>query len=271
MQDSIYSAVFGALSSEHRLNIIANNLANVNTTGFKRDETTFKDVFKPFAHDYILDSKADLRAKPLWPDATTLAKPRLVEEKVNFSQGTLMPTGNALDLAIQGEGFFKIQTPAGVRYTRAGSFKLNSEGQIVDGAGRALMADGGPITIPPNSKVEIAPDGAISANGEQLSSVTVVRFDDDKVLEKEGSNLFKLKEGKQAAELPAMENQTLADGTVVPGSTVNQGYLESPNVEVVSEMVRMIEVQRVFEAYQKTMRTAQDMDTRMFSMVGKSV
>ncbi len=112
MQDSNLSALFGAMSNEHRLNLIANNLANVNTTGYKKDKVAFKDVFLHFAHDYILDSKPYIRAKPLWPEADVLAKPRLSEQKTDFSQGSLKATGNPLDLAIQGGGVFQGAKPA---------------------------------------------------------------------------------------------------------------------------------------------------------------
>lgn len=277
MQEAIYSAVFGALSNEHRMNIISNNLANVNTTGYKRDEVTFKDVFIPFAHDYILDSKEHLRAKPLWPDADVIAKTRLSEHKIEFDQGVLRQTGNSLDLAIQGDGFFKILTPDGVRYTRNGHFNKTQEGQIVDANGNPLLGTDGPIFLPESGVVEIDQAGNVSSGGVQVGSIELVRFDNMRGVIKDGRNLFKLSEDFTANEIPVepgrAEIETGPDGaprTRIP-AVVQQGYLESSNVEVVTEMVRMIEVNRVFEAYQKVMRGTQDMDSSLVRSMGKPV
>jgi len=277
MQEAVYSAVFGALSNEHRMNIISNNLANVATTGYKRDEVTFKDVFVPFAHDYILDSKEHLRSKPLWPKADVIAKTRLSEHKIEFEQGVLRQTGNPLDLAIQGDGFFKILTPDGVRYTRNGHFNKAVDGQIVDGGGNPLLGRDGPIVLPERGLVEIDQAGNVNVDGAQVGAVAIVRFDNMRGVIKDGHNLFRLSEEFEAHEVevePGMpEIVTNPDGT--PGTrvaaAVQQGYLESSNVEIVTEMVRMIEVNRVFEAYQKIMRGSQDMDSTLVRSMGKPV
>ncbi|EGJ52017.1 flagellar basal-body rod protein FlgF [Desulfocurvibacter africanus] len=277
MQEAIYSAVFGALSSEHRMNIISNNLANVSTTGYKTDSVTFKDVFVPFAHDYILDSKEHLRAKPLWPDADVIAKPRLAEHKTDFAQGSLRKTGDPLDLAIQGDGFFKILTPDGVRYTRNGHFNAMPNGQIVDSNGNPLLGTDGPIFLSGSGVVEIDPAGNVSEGGAQVGTIALVRFDNPRGVIKDGQNLYKLSEDFEANEMavsPGMpEITTGSDGTPQTriSPVIQQGFLESSNVEIVTEMVRMIEVNRVFEAYQKIMRGTQDMDSSLIKSMGKSV
>ena len=277
MQEAIYSAVFGALSNEHRMNIISNNLANVSTTGYKRDEVTFKDVFIPFAHDYILDSKEHLRSKPLWPDADVIAKTRLSEHKTEFGQGVLRQTGAPLDLAIQGDGFFKILTPDGVRYTRNGHFNKMPDGQIVDGNGNPLLGTSGPIFLPETGVVEVDQAGNLSAGGTQVDTIALVRFDNMRGVIKDGQNLFKLSEDIRANELPLTPGEAEIvegpDGTprTRVAAVVQQGYLESSNVEIVTEMVRMIEVNRVFEAYQKVMRGSQDMDSSLVRSMGKPV
>ncbi len=277
MQEAIYSAVFGALSNEHRMNIISNNLANVSTTGYKRDEVTFKDVFIPFAHDYILDSKEHLRSKPLWPDADVIAKTRLSEHKTEFEQGVLRQTGAPLDLAIQGDGFFKILTPDGVRYTRNGHFNKMPDGQIVDGNGNPLLGTSGPIFLPETGVVEVDQAGNVSAGGTQVGAIALVRFDNMRGVIKDGQNLFKLSEDFKVNELPLAPGEAEIvegpDGTprTRVAAVVQQGYLESSNVEIVTEMVRMIEVNRVFEAYQKVMRGSQDMDSSLVRSMGKPV
>ena len=105
MQDSMYSALFGALTTEHRMNMIANNLANASTTGYKREKLNFKDTFLRFAHDYVVDSRPHLRDKQLLPEPDMIAKPRIGQAKIDFADGGMRQTGNPLDLAIQGEGF----------------------------------------------------------------------------------------------------------------------------------------------------------------------
>lgn len=277
MQEAIYSAVFGALSNEHRMNIISNNLANVSTTGYKRDEVTFKDVFIPFAHDYILDSKEHLRSKPLWPDADIIAKTRLSEHKTEFEQGVLRQTGAPLDLAIQGDGFFKILTPDGVRYTRNGHFNKMPDGQIVDGNGNPLLGTSGPIFLPETGVIEVDQAGNVSAGGTQVGAIALVRFDNMRGVIKDGQNLFKLSEDFKVNELPLTPGEAEIvegpDGTphTRVAAVIQQGYLESSNVEIVTEMVRMIEVNRVFEAYQKVMRGSQDMDSSLVRSMGKPV
>ena len=270
MQDSVYSAVFGALSNEHRMNMITNNLANVNTVGFKRDRVSFEDVIVPFAHDRILDSRAHLQAKPLWPDADVLAKPRLSSQRIDFEQGGMRQTGNPLDLAINGDGFFKIMTPDGVRYTRAGNFSLSSGGQIVDTSGNPLLGEGGELTVPPGSKVVIDSAGNVSASGQVVGRITLARFDDPQALEKEGGSRFRLAEDAAAQELPVEAGAPGENGAGMQAS-ISQGFLEEANVGIVPEMVRMIETQRTFQAYQKVMQGEQELDRKLMTSMGRPV
>ncbi|UIJ39052.1 flagellar basal-body rod protein FlgF [Desulfobaculum bizertense] len=258
MQDSMYSALFGALTQEHRMDIIANNLANVNTTGFKQDRVAFKDVFVRFAHDRVREPIMNLRDKALFPEATYLSKVRIAESQIDFSQGSLKRSDNPLDLAISGEGFFKVQDENGTSfYTRNGHFGLNAEGELINGSGLRVMADGGPVEIPENARVEVTPDGRILANNAEVGTLDIVTVSDHNALRKIGSNLFEIHPEKNAEEMQAAE------------ATVQQGFLEAPNVEIVTEMVNMIETQRSFEAYQKTMTTAKETDSKAINSVGK--
>ena len=136
MQNAMFSGLFAALSSEHRMNNIANNLANVNTAGYKADKLSFKDTMEHFAHDFIKEPLATVRSEPLFPDSKLLARTRLAVAMTDFSQGALQRTDNPLDFAISGEGFFKVQSPDGEEYfTRNGSFTLNAAGTIVTNQG----------------------------------------------------------------------------------------------------------------------------------------
>lgn len=259
MQDSTYSALFGALSNEKRLAIIANNLANANTTGYKADQVAFQDTFQRFAHDYLVDSRVSLRDKELWPKPDVVAKPRLSEQHVDLSQGSLQFTGNPLDLAISGEGFFKVRTSDGDFLTRAGSFQLSTEGGVISEQGYALLGQGGPLTIPEGGNIQVDPLGQVLADGEVVNALDLVTVDDPRALEKVGNNLYRVRPDSSAQEVP------------VTGSRVEQGYIEKANVEVVGEMVAMIEVQRAFEMYQKMITGSSEMDRTVNDKVGSVV
>lgn len=274
MDNSMYSALFGALSNEHKLNLSANNLANVQTTGYKQDKVTFEDTFLHFAHDSILDSKPFLRGEALWPDPDVKARPRLAMQTTDFSQGGLHLTGNPLDLAIQGEGFFRVQDQnSGNTYlTRNGNFMVNVDGQIVDGNGNLLLAGGGPITIPPSSVVTIDNAGSVRVGDQELGKIDLVAVGNPQALQRVGANLYLSPQGGGAGEedLEPGVASVGADGeTQTIRATINQGYLESSNVEVVTEMVRMIEINRSFEAYNKIMQSSDTVDRRVIAVASK--
>lgn len=258
MQESMYSAMFGALTQEHRLNIIANNLANVNTTGYKRDRMAFKDVFIRYAHDDIREASMHLKSELLFPDPDHYAKPRIAEARIEFDQGSVKQTGNALDVALSGDGFFKVRTPQGEEfYTRAGAFHRNAEGVLVNGNGDAVLGEGGPIELPQGADVTINAGGQIFVDGAEVDTLTVVGLDNLLAMEKVGHTYFRVRTPGAAAEIP------------VPETVVEQGYLEMPNVEVVTEMVNMIETHRAFEAYQKIITNTREIDTKATEQVGR--
>ncbi|TVM18831.1 flagellar basal-body rod protein FlgF [Oceanidesulfovibrio indonesiensis] len=261
MQSSMYSALFGALTSEHRLDIIANNLANANTSGFKREQYTFEDTFVAYAHDNIMEPSLDLRQKKLFPPPVHLARPRIAGFKTDFSQGGLKQTGSQLDLAIQGPGFFKVQGVGGDEYyTRNGNLHKNIDGELVNSRGDRLLGVGGPVVMPEDvSIIEFGPDGQIFADNELVGQVQVVELEDPQVLEKLGHNLFRTKDGLAAVEVEPVNSQVV------------QGFLESSNINVVEEMVNMIETQRAFEAYGKVISETNDTDTKAIQRVGKAL
>ncbi len=240
MQSAVYSAVFGSTTQGKRLDVIANNLANVNTTGYKRVALSFCNSF---------------RDRPATDPSITQTRINKVEP--DLSQGGMTVTGNPLDLAIDGKGFFKLETPGGLRYTRAGVFRLDGQGTMVDAHGNALQGENGSIVIPRNANVVIGDDGEVRADGNVVGRIAVVNFPYPERLEQFGGHLFKLPKASRMEEEPAAD------------ATVNQGFLERSNVEVVQAMVRMIEVSRNVEAEQKIMTTSATMDEKAVNNVGR--
>jgi flagellar basal-body rod protein FlgG len=193
---------------------IANNLANAQTTGFKRQ------------FERVLQTETDLR----------------LETQVDLSPGDISATGNDLDIAIDGPGFFAIQTPAGVRYTRAGSFEVTADGDLVTKDGmNVLSSSGSPINVSGNT-IAIQDGGAVTVDGSEVATLRIVDFSNPAQLEKEGAYRFVWKGGEQ---------NVLA----VPEPRVKSGYLERSNVNAVQEMIRLISAYREFEAIQRTVTT----------------
>ncbi|HKI80843.1 MAG TPA: flagellar basal-body rod protein FlgF [Pseudodesulfovibrio sp.] len=255
MRDSTQSAIFGALSNELRMSSIANNLANVNTSAFKKDKLAFHDTFVRFAHDYLVDEKTYIRGKKLFPEGHIMAKARLSAQQVDLSQGSLENTGNQLDFAISGPGFFSIQGDAEMLYTRAGNFAVDADGMLRTMNGNPVMVDGGPLVIPPGGRVHVDGSGNIQVNGEPAGAFDLVDFPDPTQLERVGSNAYRAADG--------------AGGVPPEDVAVAQGFLEKSNVEVVTEMVSMIETQRAFTMYTKMIQTDKDLDTKLITQVGR--
>ncbi len=255
MQDSVYNGVFGALTQQNRLNIISNNLSNVNTAGFKQNKLAFEDSFNHYAHD-LADPNPALKGGVRWPESDEMTQPRISESSIDFSQGGMRKTGNSLDLAIQGEGFFKVQTPDGEFFTRNGAFSLNSQGYLVNTSGYRLMGEGGPIQIDSGGKIDVNATGGITVNENMVDQISVRTVSDLDALEKRGENLLQLKEDAEAREVPAQN------------ARVKQGFLEESNVQIVDEMVRMIETMRTFQACQKVMTSSNESDSQLIDKVG---
>ena len=258
MQVSIYNSLFGALTQEYRLDITANNLANVNTTGYKQEELAFRDVFKRYAHD-LLDPNMSVKGCVRSPEPNIICEPRIGKTGTDFDQGSLKRTGNPLDLAIQGEGFFRIRTPEGNFYSRNGAFHLSSDGRIVTAQGYELLAGGQAVQVPPNSNIKVNSGGDILADGEQVAQIDVVSFEDLSALNKRGENLFQLAEDAQVQEI------------LPQGTTIEQGALESSNVQLVQEMVNMIDTMRSTQSYQKVMTATKKEDSKVINEVGRAI
>ena len=199
------------------MQVVANNVANMSTTGFRREGVVFTE---------------DIQAVPNEGGGIAMAAARA--RFSDPSQGAVKQTGNPTDLAIQGRGYFMVETPDGNRLTRAGAFAMNPEGEMVNPDGYRLLDTGGaPIFIPPDAaNVTVSQDGTVSADGNPLARIGIFDVQDENAMTRQFGTLFN--PGK--AEPLAMEN-----------ATVLQGYIEGSNVNPVTEMARMIEVQRTYE------------------------
>jgi flagellar basal-body rod protein FlgF len=227
----ICQAIRGSLIQGRRFDIISNNLANVNTTGFKKDTLTFD---------------------------------RTVQEYVttDLGQGHLRPTDNPLDIALEGDGFFRIKTPRGIRYTRNGSFCLNADGVLVTKDGDPVLGEkgtivigGGYIAIDTQGRIKVRVD-AKDEDEKVVDTLSVVRFVRPEGLQKEGlSN----------CTYNGDQNEIVKAESVL----VKQGHLEGSNVVVMEEMTKMIEALRTYESYQKVIQTFDETSYKAINEVGR--
>ncbi len=253
MNSALWIAKTGVDAQQQRMAVISNNLANVNTTGFKRSRAVFEDLLYQNVRQVGAQSSQDTRL----PSGLALGTGvRTVATEKMFSQGNVVQTDNSLDVAIQGRGFLQILKPDGnVAYTRDGSFKVDDQGQLVTANGYALQPS---VSIPANAQsVTVGSDGTVSvavagsATPTQVGNIQLVDFINPAGLMPEGQNLFQ---------------ETAASGSPQAGTpglnglgTLSQGFLESSNVNVVEELVNMIETQRAYEMNSKAISTTDNM------------
>jgi len=247
MDQGIYTAAAGAIAMEDRLNIISNNIANLNTTGFKKDQMSFEQYMK------------QLDTTSLYPGQykTVPIDVLAVSRSIDLSAGAPVKTGNVLDIAVMGDGFFVVNTDKGPRYTRAGSFQLSTENTIITPQGYRVQGNGGDITIDPEkSNIVIDSTGKITQDWDELSTLQIVKIPPE-ALERQGNNLFSVKEGFMPQPVESV--------------SLVQGSLEKANVEPISEMVEMIATSRAYESFQKVIRAANDAYSYSMHNVGTVV
>jgi flagellar basal-body rod protein FlgG len=252
MIPALWAAKTGLDAQQTRMTVTSNNLANVSTTGFKKDRAVFEDLLYQNWHQVGSATSQDTQSPSGLSVGTGV---RVVATEKSYSQGNPSQTGNPLDLAIQGRGFFQIQMPDGsLAYTRDGSFQTNSQGQLVTSSGY-IVAPG--ITIPQGAQISIGNDGIIGAQvpGQaaptQIGSLQLVDFVNPAGLQPKGENLL----AESAASGTAQASTPGLNGL----GTVLQGSLESSNVNVVEELVNMIEIQRAYEMNSKAISTTDQM------------
>lgn len=226
MNAALYAAAAGSLAQERRLDVLTNNLANVHTAGFKQDRPSFETYLRAATPMVVLASTR--------PDLTA---------------GALATTGNSLDLGLDGPGFFVVQTPQGVRYTRQGSFRLDARNQLVTQDGHPVLGEGGPLVVNGRA-VTVDAQGQIEVDGKRVGRLRLVELQPEG-LRKSGGTLF------ESAGVPP----------AAPRSTqVRQGHLELSNVNPARAMTELIEVLRTYEAYQKTIQSIQENRSRATEM-----
>ena len=253
MNQSLWISKTGLDAQQTKMSTISNNLANVGTTGFKRGRAIFEDLLYQNVRQVGAQSSQDT----VLPSGLQVGTgTRVVSTERLFTQGNLTKTDNALDIAIQGRGFFEILMPDGTQgYTRDGSFHINDQGLVVTSAGYQLQP---PITVPADAmSITVAGDGTVSVQqpgtpaATQIGTVQLNDFINPAGLQARGENLF-MESGASGAPQPGN-----------PGlnglGTLAQGYVESSNVNVVEELVNMIETQRAYEMNSKAISTADQM------------
>jgi flagellar basal-body rod protein FlgG len=253
MFQSLWVAKTGLDAQQTRMTTTSNNLANVNTTGFKRGRASFEDLLYQNVRQ---PGGASSQQTELPSGLTTGTGVRVVSTQKNFMQGNILQTGNALDLAINGRGFFEVLLPDGsTAYTRDGSFQINSQGQMVTASGYTLQPG---IQIPEGAQsVTIGNDGTVSVQlagqGQpiQIGNVSLTDFVNPAGLQAKGENLFV----ETGASGPAQQSTPGLNGL----GLLQQGSLESSNVNVVEELVNMIETQRAYEMNAKAISTTDGM------------
>ena len=251
---ALSTAALGMSAQQRSVDNIANNLANVGTTGYKRSTIAFQDLF----YENIATSKQGSSTSQSSSDGPMLQLghgTRAVATIRNFMQGSVAETGNALDVAISGDGFFQVELPDGsTAYTRDGNFSRDASGMLVNNSGLPLA---GQIEVPADAlAIEIDQDGTVSAllddnTQVEIGQVELAKFSNNGGLEALGDNLYASTEASGLA----FYGEPGSEGFGV----VRQGYLEQSNVDIVTEMVRLIEAQRAYETNSKMVQSAEDM------------
>lgn len=226
MNSGIYTAYSGLKAQMETLDTLANNLANVNTTGFKEQRAFYR----------LLDASGEMPGTQSLQNAVN-QHVSLEGAALNLEDGSLAASGRDLDLALVGPGFLAVQTPGGVRYTRDGNLQANRQAQLVTTGGYQVLGERGPITLPPGS-LDISERGEVFVNHQFLDRLKLVSFDNTSDLTREGRSLFAARPGAQEPK-PAQS------------VSVHQRFLEQSNVSPVLSTVRMVEIMRHFEAIQK--------------------
>lgn len=250
MENTLLVALSRQMSLERQIDVIANNVANINTTGFKANKSLFEEYLNT-------DARAD-------NFAAGDRRVSFVQDRGtyhDFAQGAFEKTTNPLDVAIDGSGFITVQTPAGERYTRDGSFQINAQGQLVTTGGHVVVGANGPIVFQPTDRdITISSEGVITVREGVVTQFDSIRgklklakFDNPQRLQKEGANLYSAPAGVAAQP----------DTT----SRINQGFVEKSNVSAVTEMSRMMDVMRTYQQVASMMQQQNDLRKTAIQML----
>ena len=244
MANAGYIGLSLQMALRQEMDVVANNVANLSTNGFKGERLVFQEQLSKAARSHV-DSGVSPRVSMV-VDAGTYR---------DTAQGSFQKTGNPLDVALQGDGYLVVQATEGLRYTRAGAMQLNASRQLCDHNGFPVMGNGGPITLPQGENdVTVTSDGTVVTNGGAQGQLSIMRFANEQNLQAASGGTYTTKE----APLPAAD------------TTVLQGALESSNVQPISEMTRMIQLQRAYENVQHLLDNENDRETNAISKITQS-
>lgn len=256
MVRGLYTAYTGMANEQKRLDIIANNLANAATVGYKEENVT-NQAFDDVLAVKVRDGSEANNVRSIGKMSLGV---KLGETYTDFTQGSLRQTNNTYDLALEGKGFFAVSVTdragnTSVKYTRNGSFTMSKDGYIVDANGNKLIGETGEIIVPTDAaEVVIDTTGAIYADGNYVDTIRITDFEDYDYLKKSGETMYEPVDGAV---------------TVSAEAAVRQGYTEQSNVNVVTEMVNMISVTRAYEANQKVIQSIDQTLDLAANSVGK--
>jgi len=233
MDAAMYKALSGAVVEMRRLETASQDLANINSAGYKAQRLAFSEVL----------------AKRVPADDRPGGFVAVSNQRTNLNQGAIEGSGNPFHLALEGDGYFVIQTPRGERYTRNGGFTLRADGTVITPGGGPVLGEGGPIQLSGATMV-VSPDGIVRSDNNEIGKLRLVRFSDGRKAEKEGANLFR------------------SDGANITDASearVVQGHLEQSNVGAVDSLVALIHINRQFESYQRAMKLLDSVTEKVLS------
>ncbi len=264
----IYTAVSGAVAQSDKLDTIANNLANADTPAFKRDEQVFREYLKAYEKQPETIEVPRVPASPesFYPiDGNDKSYVDSAGTSTSYAQGALQMTNNPFDFAVEGDGFFEVLTTDGIRFTRAGNFTTNSNGFLVTKQGHPVLLEDRPGLTQPQRMIRmndaeswsVSNQGDVFINNENRGKLAISTAEDKDVFQKQGSNLYRLKETINSPVVPARNFK------------LHQGSIEKSNVNVVSEMTEMIKTTRVFESTQKAIQAYDQMNQKLVNDVAR--
>jgi flagellar basal-body rod protein FlgF len=228
------------IALQRQMDVVANNMANINTTGFKAEDMLFQEFKMPIAADNDFAGDQSVSYTQDWATVH------------DMTNGPLAQTGNPLDVGLSGPGFLTVSTPAGNRYTRAGSLAIDASGQLVDLGGNPVLSDGGPIRFDSSDgDISITKDGTVTTSQGTKGKLSVVEFADPQQLQREGNNLY-----SGGTPLPAKD------------TSVVQGSIERSNVSGVTEMAQMIRVERAYQQLADIMQRQDDLRNTAVQKLG---
>ncbi|HUU30062.1 MAG TPA: flagellar basal-body rod protein FlgF [archaeon] len=260
MIKGLYTSAAGMLPLSFRQDLVTNNLSNANTAGYKQDRAFIHDLVTAdlYLNEHgVASSGQPPRSINVYPPAYTASvgnSSLVVVEQTDFTQGEMDITGNDFNIAIDGDGFFTIQTPQGIRYTRNGYFSIGQDGDLVTAEGYTVLGAGGPINVQ-GGKLTVQGNGDIYVNNEPRGTLRIDDFPKPYKMTKIGDNLFTAEGG--------------GAGKTSENFKVRQGMLEKANAHPVDQLVKMIEIQRMFELGQRAIRMQDETLQQVITQVGR--